>query len=88
MVSLSSIAGLHACVRCAALALAGIGYAVFQVRLKPSRGVLLKRLMLATAFLLWAFEQLLPAGRLTAFLGDAVIVAFVLDLIWVVQDQR
>jgi hypothetical protein len=87
MINLSSTAGVHAYLRCFALALAGLGYALFQLRLKPSRGVLLKRLMLATAFLLWAFEQLLPTGRPTVFPGDLVIAAFVLDLFWIIQNQ-
>lgn len=62
---------------------AGIGYALLQIRLNPPRGVLLKRLLLAGAFIGWAIDQLLPAGRASLFLGDAVIAAFVLDLFWI-----
>jgi hypothetical protein len=69
------------------LALAGLGYTLLQVYLKPPRLILLKRMVLAAAFLLWAVVQLLSPGRLAVFLGDAVIAAFVLDLFWIVQDQ-
>ena len=87
MVNPSSIAGVHAYFRCVALALAGLGYAFFQLRLKLPRRKLLKRLILATGFLLWAVDQVLPAGRLTVFLGDAAIAAFVLNLFWIIQRQ-
>lgn len=69
------------------LALAGLGYTLLQVHLKPSRLVLLKRMVLAAAFLLWAVVQFLSPGRLALFLGDAVIAAYVLDLFWIMQDQ-
>jgi hypothetical protein len=45
--------------------------------------VLLKRLLLAGAFVGWGIDQLLPAGRASLFLGDAVIAAYVLDLFWI-----
>ena len=70
------------------LALAGVGYALLQIHLKPPRRTLVKRLVLAAAFLLWAVVQLLPPGRLAVFLGDAVVAAYVLDLFWMMQDQR
>lgn len=69
------------------LALAGLGYTLLQAHLKPPRPILLKRMVLAAAFLLWAVVQLLSPGRLTVFLGDAVIAAYVLDLFWIMQDQ-
>jgi hypothetical protein len=62
---------------------AGIGYALLQIRLNPPRGVLLKRLLLAGAFIGWGIDQLLPPGRASLFLGDAVIAAYVLDLFWI-----
>jgi hypothetical protein len=37
---------------------------------------------------LWAVVQVLPSGRLAVFLGDTVIAAYVLDLFWMMQDQR
>lgn len=78
----------HAWMSSLPLALAGLGYTFLQIRLKPSRRLLLKRLLLAAAFLLWAVVQLLPSGKLAVFLGDAVIAAYVLDLFWMMQDQR
>ena len=81
-------ADVHAYVSSCPLALAGVGYMLLQIQLKPPRATLLKRLVLAGAFLLWAVVQLLPAGRLAVFLGDAVIAAYVLDLCWVMQEQE
>ncbi len=78
----------HAWISSLPLALAGLGYTLLQFRLKPSRRLLLKRLLLAAAFLLWAVVQLLPEGRLSLFLGDAVIAAYVLDLFWMMRDQQ
>lgn len=78
----------HAWISSLPLALAGLGYTVLQFRLKPSRRLLLKRLLLAAAFLLWAVVQWLPEGRLSVFLGDAVIAAYVLDLFWMMRDQQ
>ena len=79
---------LHTYLRSLVLALAGFGYAIFQFYVRPPREILLKRLVLATAFVLWAVEQLVPPGRLTLLLDDTVIAAFILDLFWVIQDQR
>jgi hypothetical protein len=78
---------LHTSLSSLPLALAGIGYALLQFRLKPSRGKLFKRLLLAATFLVWAVDQLLPAGRLATFVGDAVIAAYVLDLFWLIEEQ-
>jgi hypothetical protein len=70
------------------LALAGVAYAVLQIRLKPGRRRLLKRLLLAASFLFWAVDQLLPPGAWAMFIGDAVVSAYVLDLFWMIQEQR
>jgi len=78
---------LHIYLRSLVLALAGFGYASFQCFSRPSREILLKRLVLAAAFVLWAVEQLITPGRLTLALDDTVIAGFVLDLIWLIQDQ-
>ena len=80
-------AQLHAPLSALPLALAGIGYAVLQLYKRPPRGTLLKRLLLAATFVIWAVDQLLPSGRLAAFIGDAVIAAYVLDLYWLMQEQ-
>ena len=77
----------HGYVSSLPLAIAGFGYAILQLRLAPPRGLLLKRLMLAATFVLWAVDQLLPAGRLATAIGDVVIVAYVLDLFWLTQEQ-
>jgi hypothetical protein len=78
----------HALLSSLPLALAGVAYAVLQIRLRPDRWTLLKRLFLAASFVLWAIAQLLPSGRLAMFIGDAVVSAYVLDLFWIVQEQR
>jgi hypothetical protein len=49
---------------------------------------LAKRLLLAAAFIFWAADQLLPSGRLATFVGDAVISAYVLDMFWIIQEQK
>ena len=78
----------HSYISSLPLALAGIGYTSLQFRLKPSPRLMMKRLLLAGAFLLWAVVQLLPPGKLNVFLGDTVIAAYVLDLFWMMQDQQ
>jgi len=70
------------------LALVGVAFAALQISLKPDRGTLLKRLLLAAAFVLWAVDQVLPAGRVATLIGDIVISAYVLDLFWMIDDQR
>jgi hypothetical protein len=69
------------------LAFIGVAYAVLQIRLKPDRATLIKRLILAGAFILWAVDQVLTTGRLATFIGDVVIAAYVVDLFWIIQDQ-
>ena len=78
---------LHAYLSALPLAVAGIGYALMQLRLRLARGVLLKRLLLAITFVIWAVDQLLPAGRMAMFIGDLVIAAYVLDLYWLIQEE-
>jgi hypothetical protein len=78
---------MHVYLSAAPLALAGIGYAVLQIYVKPGRSTLLKRLMLAATFVLWAVDQLLPPGRTATVIGDVVIAAYVVDLYWLVQEQ-
>ena len=78
---------MHAWLSSLPLALAGVAYTVLQIRLRPSPRTLARRLLLAGAFLLWAIDQLLPAGRAALVIGDVVISAFVLDLLWIIQGQ-
>ena len=73
---------LHAGLSSIPLAMAGVGYAVLQLRVGPPRGILFKRLLLAATFVIWAVDQLLPSGRLATLIGDVVIAAYVLDLFW------
>jgi len=81
-------ADVHAYLSSLPLALAGLGYILLQVHSKPSVGTLWKRLVLAAAFLLWAAVQFLSPGRLSVFLGDVVIAAYVVDVYWIMQDQQ
>ncbi len=69
------------------LAIAGIAYAILQARARPPLGILLKRLLLAATFVMWAIDQLLPPGRIATFVGDGVIAAYVLDLYWLIREQ-
>ncbi len=80
--------GMHPYLSSLPLALAGIGYALLQIQLKPPVRTLLKRLLLAAAFVLWAIDQLLPDGRLAIVIGDVVIAAYVADLFWMIRDQQ
>jgi hypothetical protein len=80
--------GTHAYLSSLPLALAGVGYALLQIQLKPPVHTLLKRLLLAAAFVLWAVDQLLPGGRTAVFIGDVVIAAYVADLFWMIRDQQ
>jgi hypothetical protein len=78
---------IHRYLSAAPLALAGIGYAVLQIRKPLARGTLFKRLLLAATFITWAVDQLLPPGRAATVVGDVVIAAYVLDLYWLVREQ-
>ena len=78
----------HAWLSSLPLALAGAAYAILQIYLKPNRRTLLKRLLLAGTFILWAADQLLPSGRLATAIGDTVVSAYVLDLFWITQEQE
>jgi hypothetical protein len=69
------------------LAMAGSGYAILQLLKRPPRRTMLRRLLLAATFVLWAIDQLLPAGRAALFIGDVVIAAYILDLYWLIQEQ-
>lgn len=79
--------GGHAYLSSLPLAVAGFSYAILQLYIGPPRAILLKRLLLAVTFVLWAIDQLLPPGRLATFIGDVVIAAYVLDLFWIIQEQ-
>jgi hypothetical protein len=78
---------LHGYLSCLPLAIAGIGYATLQLFRRPPLRTMLKRLLLAATFVLWAIDQLLPAGKVATFVGDVVIAAYILDLYWLIQEQ-
>jgi hypothetical protein len=79
---------VHAALGSVPLALIGIAYALMQIRLKPDRVTLAKRLLLAGTFILWAVDQCLPPGRVATVVGDFVVSAYVVDLYWIIQEQR
>jgi hypothetical protein len=79
---------LHTWLSSVPLALIGIAYALMQIRLRPDRTTLAKRLLLAGTFILWAIDQFLPPGRLATIVGDFVVSAYVVDLYWIIQEQR
>jgi uncharacterized membrane protein HdeD (DUF308 family) len=81
-------AEMHGWLSSLPLLLAGLGYALLQFRPGPSRRTILKRLLLAGAFVGWGIDQVLPSGRIAIFLGDAVIAAYVVDLYWMSADQN
>ncbi len=68
------------------LLLIGVAYLVLQVRLRPRPLELLKRVMLASAFVLWGIDQLLPQGAAATTLGDVVIVLYIIDLALMMCD--
>ena len=78
----------HAWLGSLPLALVGIAYLSLQLRLRPDRRTLFRRLLLAATFLLWAVDQVLPPGRIAMLIGDLVVSAYVLDLYWIIQEQE
>jgi hypothetical protein len=48
---------------------------------------LVKRLLLAATFIIWAIDQLIDSGKLATLIGDVVVAAYVLDLYWLIQEQ-
>ena len=69
------------------LLLIGAAYVCLQPVVRLGVWELVKRLLLAIAFILWGMVQLLPASRTTAILGDLVIALFVVDLFWIVGSE-
>lgn len=77
--------GLPAVVISAApLLLVGVAFLALQPVLRPRRSELLKNILLALTFLLWGGLQFLPQNSLSAWLGNLVIVLYVVDLAWVI----
>jgi len=76
----------HGPVSALPLLLIGIAYLALQVILRPAPLELLKRGMLASAFILWGIDQLLPMGPVATTLGDIVIVLYIIDLALMMYD--
>jgi len=70
----------HGPVSALPLLLIGLAYLGLQALLRPQPLELLKRIMLASAFILWGIDQLLPMGPIATTLGDVVIVLYIIDL--------
>ena len=62
------------------LLLTGVAYMIMQAIVRPRPLELLKRLMLAFAFLLWGVVQLMPESNVATELGNLVIALYVIDL--------
>ena len=76
----------HGPVSALPLLLIGIAYLALQVILRPQLLELLKRVMLASAFILWGIDQLLPMGPVATTIGDIVIVLYIIDLALMMRD--
>ena len=62
------------------LALISVSYLVYQAMRRPSWQELLKAVLLAAAFLLWAANQFWPEARAAVVFNDLAIGLFVLDV--------
>jgi hypothetical protein len=77
----------HSAVSPAPLFLIGAAFIALQVWLRPGLASLVKRGMVALAFVLWGVDQLLPPGGLAITLGDIVVALFVVDLAIVIRQE-
>lgn len=66
------------------LAMIAIAYLLYQSAHRPPARELLKAVMLATAFLFWAANQLWPESPRTILYNDIAIALFVLDVFLVI----
>src|SRR5581483_6993677 len=73
-------ASAHLILGAVPLALIAVSYLLYQVDLRPSRGQLVRALILALAFVCWAENQFLGDGRLSTLFNDLAIGLFVLDV--------
>jgi hypothetical protein len=65
------------------LALIAVAYLAYQTVRKPGKAEVLKAVLLAAAFLLWAGNQLWPLASWSTLLNDLAIALFVLDIFFV-----
>jgi MFS superfamily sulfate permease-like transporter len=66
------------------LAMIALGYLVYQLAHRPPAKELLKAVLLAVAFLLWAANQLWPDWSQATLCNDLAIALFVLDVFLVI----
>ena len=69
------------------LTLIAITYLIYQTVQKPRTGELLKAVLLATAFILWAANQFWPESSQATLFNDLAIALFVLDLFLIVVSR-
>jgi hypothetical protein len=70
----------HVLLGSAPLALIAVASLVYQAARRPSRLEMVKAVILATAFLFWAANQLLPDVAPATLFNDLAIALFVLDV--------
>ena len=76
--------GFHDILAAFPLATIAIAYLVYQAAHRPAPGELLKAILLAIAFLLWAANQFWPDWHFATLLNDLAIGLFVLDVFLVI----
>ena len=67
------------------LALIAVTYLMYQIVRQPRAGELLKAVLLAAAFFLWAANQFWPNSQRATLLNDLAIAFFVFDAFLVVN---
>lgn len=77
-----------AVISAAPLLMVGAAFLALQPVLRPRLSELLKNVLLAVTFLLWGGIQFLPQNALSAWLGNLVIVLYVVDLAWVILGTK
>jgi len=74
-------AAAHVVLGATSLGLIALSYLIYQLHVRPSRGRLARAIILALAFLCWAANQALGAGRLSTLFNDLAIGLFVFDVL-------
>lgn len=77
-------AGAHDVLAAFPLALIAVAYLVFQAARRPVRAEMVKAILLAAAFLLWAANQFWPNLPEATLFNDLAIALFVLDVFLVI----
>jgi hypothetical protein len=62
------------------LALIAVAYVAYQLVRRPAAGEMVKAILLAAAFFLWAANQFWPSAREATLFNDLAIALFVLDV--------